>query len=173
MRLSEYPDYIFNSDGTIYSTLSNKILKYSVNSNGYSTCRLKNIRGLFVTKSVHRLIAQAFYPTINYVNLHVDHLNAKKTDNDIFNLQFVTHTENMLRASQLGLFKPNNPLGEESPSSKQVVLKCLENNNIYSFGTVGEAMSYLGYKNISGSWNRAIKGDRILRGHFIVKVICK
>lgn len=47
-------------------------------------------------KSVHRLVAMAFYPEKDF-SLHVDHINRIRTDNRPENLEFVTLQENNKR----------------------------------------------------------------------------
>jgi hypothetical protein len=80
-----------------------KILKIRNNKNGYPY--------LVKLKLIHRLVANAFIPNINKLRC-VNHINGIKTDNRIENLEWVTHSENIIHghlrknpARILGVFK--------------------------------------------------------------------
>jgi hypothetical protein len=77
--------------------LRGRILRPSINSNGYRTIKLyKN--GAYITIAVHILVAKAFIanpdnrPEVNHKDL--DKLNNRST-----NLEWVTHDENMVHGS--------------------------------------------------------------------------
>ncbi len=61
-------------------------------------------RGVVKKHLVHRCLAKAFIP--NPRNLpEVNHKNLIRTDNDLENLEWVTHAENMRHASSHGLMR--------------------------------------------------------------------
>jgi hypothetical protein len=60
---------------------------------------------------VHRVVAEAFIGPSN--GLHVNHINAIKTDNRVENLEYVTNAENMAHAMMMGL--RNGVTGERHP----------------------------------------------------------
>ena len=78
-----------------------KIMSDNKHSKGYMLIRLyKN--GHSENFGVHTLVAQAFTPNPEKKS-EADHRNGNKTDNCIWNLDWVTRRENATRAYQLGL----------------------------------------------------------------------
>lgn len=51
-------------------------------------------------KSAHRLVMLTFKPIPNAEDLTIDHLNHNKRENSVFNLEWVTQEENLLRAKK-------------------------------------------------------------------------
>lgn len=99
--------YRVSSTGTITPvTPRNKyrtVLNPSTDGSGYQIVSLvKN--GVKHTKTVHRIVAEAFY---GQSNLDVNHKNGNKADNRLSNLEFCTKSENSKHAIKTGLFKPN------------------------------------------------------------------
>ena len=167
IRLKEFPDYIFNEDGTVYSELSSKILKNSTNKRGYQTYRLKNKEGKFITKSAHRLFAEALLDDFDE-DLQVDHIDGDKHNNAIRNLEMVTASENTRRGIKNGLISTSN-LGHRTAYGYDVQLEPVDGGDTLHFETLGDAFKYLGYNNNGGytSWYRVRDCDRILRRHKI------
>lgn len=90
MKSKIYENYyeVFE-DGTIYSLKTNRFLKGHINQKGYISI---NING--EKKLLHRVIIEAFR---GESDLTTDHINGKKTDNRIENLEYVTRAENTRR----------------------------------------------------------------------------
>tara|TARA_R110000851_G_C12768558_1_gene533885 strand:+ start:99 stop:593 length:495 start_codon:yes stop_codon:yes gene_type:complete len=91
--------YQVSSSGVVKSlkrkgVLNDRILKLSVNSRGYLKCSLHK-DGKLKTSKVHQLVAMAFLNhKPNWYEMVVDHINNIKTDNNVENLQVITHREN-------------------------------------------------------------------------------
>jgi len=86
-------------------TINEKILTTRINNWGYIDVRLSK-GSVIKTKFIHILTAEAFIP--NPLNkFEVNHKNGIKTDNSIQNLEWVTHSENMKHAYEMGLAKVN------------------------------------------------------------------
>jgi len=87
-----YENYAVSSFGRIKNTYTGKILKGSVNSQGYLRVNLYEdaIRKLYY---VHRLVACAFIQNSNDKQC-VDHKDNNRTNNNISNLRFATSKEN-------------------------------------------------------------------------------
>jgi hypothetical protein len=89
--IENYPDYQVSNLGRVKSFRSGKecILKAQINSSGYK------ILNLFLKKNktfyVHKLVASAF---LGKSNLQVNHINSNKLDNNVYNLEYVSHREN-------------------------------------------------------------------------------
>lgn len=58
---------------------------------------------------LHRLIAEAFIPNPDG-KPHVNHINGVKTDNQVGNLEWCTHRENMRHARAIGLIDDRQPV---------------------------------------------------------------
>ena len=81
---TEYP-YVVKNNKT------NNIVKESINNAGYVQI---NIDGKCFPK--HRIIALQFIKNDDPLNKNeIDHINSNKLDNNITNLQWVTHSENL------------------------------------------------------------------------------
>lgn len=88
-----YPDYLIETDGRVFSTVTNKWLKASVGNNGYSGIELRNTNGR-KRISVHRLVALTFLP-----NPHdypqINHKDENKLNNHVSNLEWCSAKYNM------------------------------------------------------------------------------
>lgn len=106
-----YPGYQASSTGFIRSFWDfhgqmmdePRILKPSINKDGYYELTLYSRGDKRATKRVHRLIANTFLG--EHPGLVVNHINGNKLDNRIENLEFVTAEKNSTLASQAGLYK--------------------------------------------------------------------
>lgn len=85
--------YQASTDGDIKSTRSGKILAVTLTPLGYGYVSL-NMNGKQYKKSVHGLVARAFYglPADGY---EVHHKDSNRINNALENLEYVTHSENI------------------------------------------------------------------------------
>ena len=83
--------------------LVEKFLSTRINNWGYEEVRLFK-EGKTSTKFIHKLLGQAFIPNEDN-KLFINHKNGIKTDNQLANLEWVTHSENMIHAYRTGLLK--------------------------------------------------------------------
>lgn len=83
--------------------LKGRIMKQGANIHGYpNSCFCKN--NIKKTKSIHRMVAQAFIP--NPENKpQVNHIDGNKKNNRVNNLEWNTSSENLLHAHRTGLKK--------------------------------------------------------------------
>jgi hypothetical protein len=75
------------------------------------------------TYAVHRLVAQAFIPPVDGKTI-VNHIDGNKKNNNVENLEWVTHKENTAHAILNGLRDPHNvpkKYGKDHHSSKPVL----------------------------------------------------
>ncbi|WP_204174232.1 NUMOD4 domain-containing protein [Staphylococcus sp. GDY8P19P] len=84
-----------------YRHLQGKILKERINKYGYNRVAL-NKNGITKNKLVHRLVLESFS---NKSDKIVNHINGKKDDNRIENLEHCTYKENSIHAVDIGLIK--------------------------------------------------------------------
>jgi hypothetical protein len=135
IELINYPKYFACSDGTIFSSKTNKTLNGCIDKNGYKSVNLfmSNYKGKSIR--VHRLIAEAFIPNPDN-KPQVNHINGIKTDNRIENLEWCTVSENAIHASKLGLLNPVN--GEKHPRCKISNLQVVEIRALKDVKTISE-----------------------------------
>lgn len=88
-----YPDYLIETDGRIYSTISNIWLKPSIGNNGYYGVELRNAKGR-KRLNIHRLVALAFIPNPENYPV-VNHKDENKLNNDVSNLEWCTSQYNL------------------------------------------------------------------------------
>ena len=85
--------YKINNNGEVWSCNINKIMKQRLNHYGYYSIKLgqKNNQKHY---GIHRLLAINFIPNNDINKTEVDHIDGNRTNNNIENLRWVTHTEN-------------------------------------------------------------------------------
>lgn len=126
-------DYLVTIYGNIISLKNNmyRILSPSISKKGYCYVCLKTKDGSN-TYRVHRLVANAFISNPNN-KPEVNHIDGNKLNNNVYNLEWVTHDENMKHASKSNLMA--HTCGEKSGNSHykteqiHLVCKMLEDNN--------------------------------------------
>jgi hypothetical protein len=91
--------YFISTRGQVYSFKSNRKLAIKVDSWGYPCVSLYDGEKIVMHK-IHRLLAKAFID-----NQHnkpcVNHIDGNKENNDISNLEWVTHSENTLHSKRV------------------------------------------------------------------------
>lgn len=107
--------YIIFEDGSLWSVTSKSYMK-TWERNGYRRITLR-IDGAKVNKSIHVLVAEAFLPKEKGLTI-VNHLDGDKLNNHVSNLEWTTHSGNMLHAHRTGLIskerrKPNHLTKED------------------------------------------------------------
>lgn len=111
--------YQVSSYGRVYSTPKDgkpeRFLKLNPQKKNhttyYSVVLSKN--GKTTTKSVHRLVANAFIPNLEN-KPHVNHIDNDGTNNNVNNLEWVTHIENMLHSGSQGRLTVSTTKAQEA-----------------------------------------------------------
>ena len=130
-QIKKYPNYFVTEEGLIFSSKTNKFLKFSYDQQGYQrvclyvgNCKNKTIK-------VHRLVAETFIENVENKK-DVNHIDGNKTNNNISNLEWCTRSENIKHAFKNGLkiVTQNQIDGVKKRFSKQVIDK--SNGKIYN-----------------------------------------
>ena len=113
-KIKGYEDYYITKSGKIFSSLTNKELKFDKSCHGYCKVKLMDRRlGRFINLQVHRIVAIQFIP--NPYNLpEVNHKDGNKSNNSIYNLEWCTAEYNRRHAKEANLYK----IEEDSPRAK-------------------------------------------------------
>ena len=113
-KIKGYEDYYITKSGKIFSTLTNKELKFDKSCHGYCKVKLMDRRlGRFINLQVHRIVATQFIPNPNNLP-EVNHKDGNKSNNSVYNLEWCTAEYNRRHAKEANLYK----VEEDSPRAK-------------------------------------------------------
>lgn len=97
--------YLVSDLGNVYDTVKCKIKNSHDNGLGY-----RNVSLMSNNKSkvyyIHRLVAMTYIPT-NNIHLEVNHIDGNKANNNVNNLEWISHSDNIKHSFKVGR-KPNN-----------------------------------------------------------------
>lgn len=93
--------YTINSHGEVRHIFTNKVKSFHKNQSGYLMVNIYYNHKWHLV-GVHRLVALTFIPN-PYNKLEVNHIDGNKLNNDVTNLEWVTHQENVIHAVKTGL----------------------------------------------------------------------
>ena len=98
--------YMVSTYGRIYNTATQNYLPKEIryDLDRYVSVGLLLNDGTYKNESVHRIVMMAFHPIENYSEMEPNHINGNKTSNNIWNLEWLTHKENMEHAVNTGLY---------------------------------------------------------------------
>ncbi len=152
-HINGFEDYLIFPAGKIFSLKRKKYLKPRINPKGYYRVDLCK-SGKRYTKFIARLIAQAFIPNPDN-KPEVNHKNSIKSDNRIENLEWCTHSENIIHAYSVG-FK--NAKGSDNGRSKlnelqvRVIRKCDDLLHRELAETFNMSIQHIGLIKRNGTW---------------------
>lgn len=86
--------YLVSNTGQIFDMAENKLVKQYNHASGYKLVRVMNDSGKVENVGVHRLVYQAFYG-IYPKHLEINHKDEDKSNNNVENLEAITHIENV------------------------------------------------------------------------------
>ena len=153
--------YSIDTDGNVYSNITNRFLKPLNRSNGY---HFVNIQGKCI--SVHRLVALNYLDKPLEGQNQVNHIDGNKKNNCVSNLEWVTQSENGKHSFKTGLQKPLK--GFTNKQSKAVLRLDNTKRFVSIYGSMKEAavdMGLVGYQTIQTACNKGVKS----RGFFWVR----
>lgn len=110
--------YQVSNLGNVKSVRNNKILKQTNHRYGYKLVSV-SVGGKHKELTVHRLVAQAFIPNESKLR-DVNHIDGNKTNNNVENLEWVSHSDNIKHSYNVLKQRRND-----------VSVKCVETGVIY------------------------------------------
>jgi len=144
--ITDYPNYTISICGVVRNLKTLKVLrprpKYKKGVLTYYTVVLYDGQGNGKTKSIHRLVAQAF--VVNPKNLPmVNHIDGNKLNNHVSNLEWCDGSHNTKHAVDLGLILvPTNNRGEAHTFAKVTEQQVRKIRKAYADG--GKTMKEIG-----------------------------
>lgn len=129
--------YLVSNEGRIKSLRSGRILKPWLNcATGYPQVRIGGRK----KHSVHRLVACAFLG--EFPDLFVNHKDGSRTNNNVENLEWVTHSGNMKHAHQVLKVKNSchGKYGAAHPCSKSYIATSLDGSRTFFFTSGTDAI---------------------------------
>lgn len=96
--------YSVTEDGQVFSHLRNHFLSQQLNFGGYARVGLLRGDGKFCFPLVHRLVATAYLPKPESLEvLEINHKDGVKTNNHVSNLEWVSRQRNVDHVYETGL----------------------------------------------------------------------
>lgn len=143
-------------------------------TNGYLFVCLSN-RGEVKQFLIHRLVANAFIPNGNG---EINHIDENKANNALYNLEWLSHSENIRHGTCIERSKRNhnqrgcnNPMygrtGSKSPQAKRIIQCDMDGKPIASYDSIIEAAQAM--ERNAQSISNALKGRTKHCKHFIWK----
>lgn len=144
-----------NSNG-VTVTLKNKVMKPFRDKSGYLYVDINGNR-----ESVHRIVATAFIDNPDGKRT-VNHKDGNKSNNDVSNLEWMTHSENHLHAWRV-LGRKSYIKGKMGRSAKRVEIVSVTGKAIQSFESAKIASLSLGVH--MNSVSKSIREGYTIKGH--------
>lgn len=105
MDINDCPNYTVSSNGRVMNKNTGKVLKPRPDRKGYQRVSVRCDDGMIHDKLIHRIVADAFYDG-DHDGLDVNHIDGKKDNNFIGNLEFCTRSDNLKHAYRTDLREP-------------------------------------------------------------------
>ena len=138
------PGYYISTWGRFYNEDKQKFYPTeNSKKEWYISMYFQLINGSYFQVPIHRFMMFYFNPINNWRNLEVNHKDGIKYHNWIWNLEWVTHQENMSHAIKTGLSKYGEEAGASVLSNDNVRLICKYIANGKSPKEIGEELAYI------------------------------
>lgn len=97
-QIQEFNKYEVSDYGRIRNKKTMKVLIPGIQNSGYCMVSLRK-DGKSYSRSIHRIVMETFNPIEHANKYDVNHKDWDKTNNRLDNLEWVTHSENLLHGS--------------------------------------------------------------------------
>lgn len=151
-----FPDLTIDREGVVINHRSNRVIKHHIPKGNYNypmvSLRIHKYKS--VSRGVHRILMEVFYPLDNYEGMVVNHKNGIKTDFRFSNLEWVTFKENAEHAGELGLTSKCVPMS----------IKYFETDEVVHYPSAIECSRALGISRDSVLWRMRTEGKKLFPG---------
>lgn len=151
----DFPNYEVSTHGRIRNKRTGKVLRQTLNGDGYSTITLQVDTKKNKNVGVHRVVAKSFYGNPSEPRMQVNHVNSIRDDNHVLNLEWVTPKENVIHAYRHGNLDPMIGLKRAIEVNKRPV-RIVETGQV--FASLQDCADYLGVTR--GNISRVLTGER-------------
>lgn len=126
--LTYNPNYAVSNLGKVRNNKSGRILSERPDNKGY--CRISiNVKGKYKDFKIHRLVAENFIFNDNpHEKTEVNHKDGLKSNNSFLNLEWITSSQNMKHAFELGLHSHVGERNSNLSLSDELVLEIWSSN---------------------------------------------
>jgi hypothetical protein len=101
-EIPNYTNYMISKNGEVYSKNIKRLCCLSILPNGYHKIKLKDDNSIYKDYYVHVLVAITYLHYVPSTNMIViNHIDGMKGNNQLENLEIITHKENMKHSVKL------------------------------------------------------------------------
>lgn len=137
-----FSGYFVSNLGRVKSYRQSKdglVLKQRLSKKGYCVTTMSDDNKKKHCVQVHRIVLKTFNPVDNMDHLEVNHKDENKTNNNLTNLEWVTHLENVRHGTG----------HQRAVEPQKMKIKCLENGIVYNSMKEASDDLNINYGNIS------------------------
>ena len=160
-KIKDFETYYVFPNGNIYNTKSKILLKPTIKNDNYQHVGLSK-NGKKTDFLVHILVANTFISKPSDKTF-INHKDGNKSNNNISNLEWVTNSENILHALNIGLINTRNVIFDF------IIQYNLDNKEIEKFNSITEASRHTNINR--NSITKACNGIYKTAGSYIWKYI--
>lgn len=143
-----FENYLISKDGKVYSTITNKFFNPSKTKDGYLKVALRG-NGKSYYFRVHKLVAMTYLENPNNLS-EINHKDFNRTNNNVDNLEWVSHNDNIEYS------KINNRFKTDKPLRKAYIF-----TNVYN----GKSFTILGINNVAKHFGIKVDSLKAIRNH--------
>ena len=150
--------YVITDFGQIFNVVKGFEVSQSIGTNGYYTSSLLRENGTYYPYSIHRLVGWEWVLENRDFNLHINHIDGNKLNNNYWNLEWVTPAENIHHAYRTGLMPAHLNQGEThgahilTDEDEHMICQMLQDPKV----TYDEVLKALDYKITFGTLGNII-----------------